>query len=112
MANLPDYAVEAIIRDAREAAWYASERIANDAQLAANEARDEQIRPSVLLRPSLQRDGHQWIALYGENLQDGVAGCGDSPAEAFADFDRAWHAKIAAPPSPVTDGAGKEPSDG
>jgi hypothetical protein len=101
--NLPSYAVEAIIRDAREAAQYAAECVKNDAALALNDIRNEAVRPSVLLRPSIQRDGNQWCALYGENLQDGTAGYGDSPAEAFADFDRNFAAKI---PPAVPGGAG------
>lgn len=52
--------------------------------------REELIRPSVLFRPSVQKDGNQWIALYGENLQEGVAGCGDTPALAMEDFDKNW----------------------
>jgi len=47
-------------------------------------------RPSMRLRPRLSIDGNQWCALYGENLQDGVAGFGDSPAAAYVDFDKAW----------------------
>lgn len=43
--------------------------------------------PSYMLRPRLSIDGNQWCALYGDNLQDGVAGFGDSPFEAFRDFD-------------------------
>jgi hypothetical protein len=39
-------------------------------------------------------DGDKWCALYGENLQDGVAGFGDSPALAMADFNKNWSAKI------------------
>ena len=46
--------------------------------------------PSVLYRPKLFIDGNQWCALYGDNLQDGVAGFGDSPKEAMNAFDRAW----------------------
>ena len=51
-------------------------------------------RPSVLYRPVLSVDGNQWCALYGDNLQDGVAGFGDSPSDAMADFDKAWEVKI------------------
>jgi hypothetical protein len=47
-------------------------------------------RPCVLFRPALTLDGDQWCALYGANLQDGVAGFGDSPADAMADFDQKW----------------------
>lgn len=50
-------------------------------------------RPSVLYRPKLAPDGNAWIALYGDDIQSGVAGCGDSPAEAMRAFDNAWYAK-------------------
>ncbi len=50
--------------------------------------------PSVLFRPTLSIDGDQWCALYGSNLQEGVAGFGDSPEEAMADFDKSWRAKL------------------
>lgn len=47
----------------------------------------EQQRPSVLFRPKLSRDGSQWCALYGDNLQDGVAGFGDSPYSGTIDVN-------------------------
>lgn len=47
-------------------------------------------RPSVLYRPALSIDGSKWCALYGDNLQDGVAGFGDTPAQAMEDFDTQW----------------------
>lgn len=53
---------------------------------------DEHMRPTLLYRPKLSIDGNQWCALYGgENLQDGVAGFGDTPDAACRAFDRAWH---------------------
>ena len=51
-------------------------------------------RPSYMLRPKLSMDGNKWCALYGDNLQDGVSGFGDSPALAYADFDKAWVAPV------------------
>ncbi len=48
-------------------------------------------RMSIILRPRLSIDGNQWCALFGENLQDGVVGFGQSPEEAYADFDSEWH---------------------
>ena len=51
-------------------------------------------RPSILLRPGLSIDGNQWCALYGENIQDGVAGFGSSPEKAYEDFDRAWRESL------------------
>lgn len=53
-------------------------------------------RPSAIYKPSMSIDGNQWCALYGDNLQDGVAGFGDSPADAMADFDMAWSANLRA----------------
>jgi hypothetical protein len=50
----------------------------------------EMQRPSAIYRPSISKDGNKWCALYGENLQDGVAGFGDTPADAMAAFDKAW----------------------
>jgi hypothetical protein len=47
-------------------------------------------RPSAVYRPQLMIDGTAWCALYGENLQDGVAGFGDTPDEAMRAFDAAW----------------------
>ena len=62
--------------------------------------------PSVVWKPRLFIDGNQWCALYGENLQDGVAGFGDSPAKAMWDFDCAWQ-KALTPNVEVTDSPGK-----
>ncbi|TXH09867.1 MAG: hypothetical protein E6R04_06920 [Spirochaetes bacterium] len=50
--------------------------------------------PSVVYKPVLSRDGDKWVALYGEDLQVGVVGIGDSPALAMYDFNRAWGDRI------------------
>ncbi len=50
--------------------------------------------PHVLMKPAIYIDGNQWCALYGENIQDGVCGFGDSPAKAMEDFDRNWAAAL------------------
>lgn len=52
----------------------------------------EMQRPCVVFKPTLSRDGNAWLAIYGD-LPTGVVGVGPSPAEAMADFDRAWFAK-------------------
>jgi hypothetical protein len=62
------------------------------------QATSEYERPSVMMRPKLSIDGNKWIALYGDNLQDGVAGSGDSPAQAMGAFDIAWFTKLSQPP--------------
>jgi len=54
-------------------------------------AAGEMQRPSVLYKPTLLLDGNQWCALYGNNLQDGVAGFGNSPAKAMEDFNKEWN---------------------
>lgn len=53
-------------------------------------------RPSVLMRPRVYIDGNMWCALYGDDLQNGVAGFGLSPADAMADFDKNWRLPVAA----------------
>lgn len=67
-----------------------SEMASENLRACAAEVASQQMRPSVLMRPAISLDGNQWCALYGDNLQDGVAGFGDSPALAMAAFDRAW----------------------
>jgi len=57
------------------------------------EAAMEYTRPSVMMRPKISKEGNQWCALYGDNLQDGVAGFGESPHLAMYDFDKNWHKK-------------------
>lgn len=61
--------------------------------LAANAAELtelERSRPFMMLRPRVFPDGDQWCALYGHNLQEGIAGFGDTPAKAAVDFDIQW----------------------
>jgi hypothetical protein len=67
---------------------------ADQAQYSWQEAAMEFRRPSAVWRPSLSIDGNQWYALYGANLQDGVAGFGESPELAMYDFDKNWYAKL------------------
>jgi hypothetical protein len=51
-------------------------------------------RPSTKHQPRLSIDGNMWCALFGEDLMNGVAGFGKSPAEAYAEFDKAWTTKL------------------
>lgn len=50
----------------------------------------EMQRPSAVYRPTVAPDGNKWCALYGPHLMEGIAGFGDTPAEAMADFDKNW----------------------
>ena len=61
-----------------------------NAAIAEQDRAETLTRPSYMLKPALSLDGNKWCALYGDNLQDGVAGFGDTPALAYADFDKAW----------------------
>jgi len=58
------------------------------------EAVSEYDTPSAIYRPKLSIDGNQWCALYGDNLQEGVAGFGHSLYQAMIAFDKAWYAKL------------------
>lgn len=62
------------------------------ASYAIDLIRDELSRPSVLFRPHLSKDGNKWCALYGDNLQEGICGFGDSPSDAMYNFDKNWRA--------------------
>lgn len=61
-----------------------------NAAMQADLVERERARPFMLLRPSMFPDGNAWCALYGEDLQMGVAGFGDTPETAAADFDNNW----------------------
>lgn len=68
---------------------YAQEIIARYEEVAA-----ESMRPCVLFRPELSIDRDQWCALYGANIQDGIAGFGKSPSDAMHDFDKKYHTNL------------------
>lgn len=84
-------AVSEVLRQSFGMADHHMACVAQDYSLAAQ----EQQRPCVVFKPTLRRDGALWCALLGDNLQDGVAGFGESPHLAMTDFDKNWHAKIA-----------------
>lgn len=48
-------------------------------------------RPSVMLGLVPKLDGDQYCALYGSNLQEGIAGFGDTPDAAMKAFDQEWY---------------------
>ena len=50
----------------------------------------ERLRPFYLLNPPVFPDGNQWCCLYGDDLQTGVAGFGETPYKASVQFDLAW----------------------
>lgn len=68
----------------------------NNIANAITDIRDSFTDWHVKMRPRLYIDGNQWCALYGENLMEGVAGFGDSPAAACYAFDREFCMKLSA----------------
>lgn len=83
-------AVESAARDAFGNASHVIACVGQEFTSAAYELQ----RPSAIYRPGISIDGNQWCALYGDNLQDGVAGFGDSPDLAMRDFDKNWLAAM------------------
>ena len=74
-------------------AGFADQAICHEAEMASRAIQNAAAqfeRPSVLYRPALTVDGNRYCALYGENLQVGCSGFGDSPAAALWDFDVNW----------------------
>jgi len=43
------------------------------------------------LKPRIFIDGNAWCVLYGENVQDGICGFGDTPRTAIYDFNKAFN---------------------
>jgi hypothetical protein len=67
--------------------------ISNDAYLARMAIVEAAMFVSAAhtrMRPAIYPDGDMWCALYGEDLRNGVAGFGATPAAACADFDKNW----------------------
>lgn len=55
----------------------------------------EYSRPSAVFRPTLRKDGNQWSMFYGDNIQEGITGFGDTPEKAAMAFDAAWKSEHA-----------------
>lgn len=43
------------------------------------------------LKPKFGKDGNQWYVLYGEDLQSGIAGFGDTLYLAILDFNKQFY---------------------
>ena len=50
----------------------------------------EEMNLFSILNPKLFVDGNKWCVLYGDNIQSGVCGFGDSPEKAVWDFNKSW----------------------
>jgi len=47
-----------------------------------------------ILKPSIKKDGNQWCVLYGENIQEGICGFGDTPYKAILSFNGEWYKSL------------------
>ena len=79
------YAAERAMREALDLSRFQS--IATQEIVAVSH---EMQRPSVLFKPVLTAEGDSWCALYGPDLQIGIAGFGDTPDAAMRAFDVSW----------------------
>ena len=61
-----------------------------EAALKAEQAVSERLAAVAKVAFTVFRDGDQWCALYGANIQDGVAGFGATPEAACKAFDEIW----------------------
>jgi hypothetical protein len=67
-------------------------RIDESRLAAAVEA--EEYNLVALLKPRVFIDQNRWCVLYGENIQDGVVGFGESPQLAVYAFNKAWRGTL------------------
>lgn len=65
------------------------------------ENRDAQVAElAAMLKLTPYKDGNQWCVLWGENLQEGIAGFGDTPFKALLDFNNNYMSETIPPMSP------------
>ena len=75
-------------------------------EAASSRSQAEQERQAVMLVATLgltpSQDGDKWCFLWGENIQEGVAGFGDTVMKAIYDFNsNVYHQKINPVPKPT-----------
>jgi len=75
--------------------------------LEANAVEAAEYNLVAILKPRISIDGNQWCVLFGENLQDGVCGFGDTAYDAVIAFKKAWHTKVGASASTLVTGEPK-----
>ena len=54
----------------------------------------EEMNLFALLKPKVGIDGNQYYVLYGEDLQSGIAGFGDTQMLAIYDWNKSFHRPI------------------
>jgi len=76
-------ATEDVLRETFGHAGFLMQQAAQEQINAAYEMQ----RPSVVFKPRIYQDGNMHCVLLGENIQDGVAGFGETVQIAMVDFD-------------------------
>jgi len=89
--------LEAQLRDSQD------QLAATTAKLEQAEAELEALPPHLLMKPNLSLDGNKWCALYGVDLQEGVAGFGETIEDALKEFDIEWNRQVG-PAARTTEG--------
>lgn len=69
--------------DIAGAAW----RVGQAAEVLAQQIGSYHATFAATLKPKLTKDGNAWCALYGDDLQVGISGWGDTPAKALFAFE-------------------------
>ena len=74
-------------------------RLAHQADLVhqnilATEIEKAEYNLFVMLKPKFGIDGNQYYVLYGDNLQEGVVGFGDTLYLAILDFNKKFNEKV------------------
>jgi hypothetical protein len=77
--------IDQIIQNISHHAW----EVGHAAKLCAQEIASFHASWHSVLKPRLTKDGDMWCALYGDDLQVGIAGFGHNPAAALLAFDMA-----------------------
>lgn len=54
----------------------------------------EEFNLVAVLKPKVFIDGDKYCVLFGDDIQSGVAGFGDTPISAVYDFNKAWRSPI------------------
>ncbi len=67
------------------------DHITHLATCALQEVSAEYTRPFITMKPDMSVDVNQYCFLHGPNLQEGVAGFGDTPEKAALNFDHNFY---------------------
>ena len=56
----------------------------------------QEMNLTSILSPKIYIDGNQWCVLYGDNIQDGICGFGETPKLAIYDLNKSFNTTIKA----------------